>query len=48
MTTVTEDHGSVTVTIQSGGYTIGTAASATVAIQDDDVAYRLDIAGATR
>ena len=43
---VTEDHGSVTVTIQTGtGYTPGTPASATVAIQDDDAAFTLDIAG---
>ena len=36
----------MTVTIQADdGYAIGTAASATVAIQDDDVAFRLDIAG---
>ena len=40
-----DDDGSVTVTIQAdAGYAIGTA-SATVAIQDDDVAYRLDLAG---
>jgi hypothetical protein len=40
-----DDDGSVTVTIQAeAGYAIGTA-SATVAIQDDDVAYRLEIAG---
>ena len=43
---VTEDHGSVTVTIQAGtGYTPGTPASATVAIQDDDAAFTLAIAG---
>ena len=43
---VTEDHGSVTVTIQTGtGYTPGTPASATVAIQDDDAAFTLAIAG---
>ena len=40
-----EDDGSVTVTIQADdGYTIGTA-SATVAIQDDDVAFTLDLEG---
>ena len=43
---VTKDHGSVTVTIQTGtGYTPGTPASATVAIQDDDAAFTLAIAG---
>ena len=43
---VTEDHGSVMVTIGSGnGYTPGTPASATVAIQDDDAAFTLAIAG---
>ena len=40
-----DDDGSVTVEIQADdGYAIGTA-SATVAIQDDDVAFTLDLAG---
>ena len=41
---VTEGDGSVTVTIQSGGYTIGTA-SATVNIRDNDASYLLNLAG---